>query len=145
MRLVALALFLSLSGCAELAAQERAKKEAVWLGYQNAKMASWVGHKITEMVSTYGPPTERYQNGDTMMWIWVIGTQTVTSSSGGSSALYGQFGGGAQAHSTNVTEQVDCREWADVDSAGMVVGGHSRGNCAYWKRRPPPAESHRRR
>lgn len=133
MRPLVAALLLCLCSCAAIDMENRRREESE----ETRKMKAWVGRDVREMVSEYGPPTEKYENGDVVMWIWVFGGSVVTSTSGGTSALYGNSGGGSWGHSTQSTDVIECREWADVDASGMVVGGHWRGNCNYRFRWPP--------
>lgn len=77
-------------------------------------MDQTVGAPITELVSQWGPPANRFQNGPETIYEWDRNSTRISFSGN-------RFGGSAE------TEEDSCRVWFDVGSDSIIRAWHSRG------------------
>ena len=103
MRYVVLLLAVMNAGCVGMLRSSR----------ENTKMESWLGHDVHEVISSWGPPTNSFPNGSTVIyeWRWVGASHAVA------------YGNTATAWTNS------CREWFDVNQQDRIVGWHWQGYC----------------
>lgn len=81
----------------------------------NAKMRSWMGHNIRDVIAAWGPPTSQSvdEAGGTYQWEWVGNTRAET---------------GWGARNPELVTDV-CRQWFTVDANRVIVAWRWRGRC----------------